>query len=77
MSITKFGSCNPIIAVNGSQNSELKLRLNLVKASCNGMELNNQVQITKCNGILKCQFKISGFSSVIVFGSLYCILSPF
>jgi len=31
MSITWISSCNPVIAVNGSQNSELKLTLNLVK----------------------------------------------
>jgi hypothetical protein len=61
MSITKFSSCNLVIVVNGSQNSELKLTLNLVKASCNSMELNNEVQIIKCNGILKCPGKISGF----------------
>jgi hypothetical protein len=61
MSITKFSCCNPVIAVNGSQNSELKLTLNLVKASCNYMELYNKVQIIKCNGILICPVKISGF----------------
>jgi len=60
-SITRFSSCNPVIAVNGSQNSELKLTLNMIKASCNGMELNTEVQIIKCNGILKCPVKISGF----------------